>query len=55
MSSWVDGLIVGGFKGFKETQEIPIRPLTILVGPNSGGKSTVLHVDGTPRLVDSGA
>jgi AAA15 family ATPase/GTPase len=29
------------FKGFKEQQTIELRPITLLFGPNSGGKSTV--------------
>ena len=34
---------VGSFKAFCATQELPIRPLTIIFGPNSAGKSSVLH------------
>ena len=36
-------LKVGSFKAFSATQELPIRPLTIIFGPNSAGKSSVLH------------
>lgn len=36
-------LKLGSFKAFGATQELPIRPLTILFGPNSAGKSSVLH------------
>lgn len=31
------------FKGFKQQQTIELKPLTLLFGPNSGGKSTVLQ------------
>ena len=34
--------VVEGFRGFRERTEIPLGRLTILVGPNSGGKSSVL-------------
>jgi hypothetical protein len=36
-------LRVGNFKAFADTQEIPIRPLTLVFGPNSAGKSSVIH------------
>lgn len=31
------------FKGFKNEVEIPLSPITLLYGPNSSGKSSVLH------------
>ncbi len=31
------------FKAFGDTQRIELRPLTLLFGPNSGGKSTIIH------------
>jgi hypothetical protein len=34
---------ITNFKAFGETQEIPIRPITLIYGPNSAGKSSVLH------------
>ncbi len=34
---------VGNFKAFAESQRIPIRPLTLIYGANSSGKSSVLH------------
>lgn len=34
---------IGNFKAFAETQRIPIRPLTLIYGANSSGKSSVLH------------
>lgn len=33
---------IENFKGFSEIQEIPIRPLTLLYGPNSAGKSSII-------------
>jgi|YNPNPStandDraft_1061719.scaffolds.fasta_scaffold130547_2 predicted ATPase len=35
---------VQNFKGYEDTGEIPLKPLTFLIGPNSGGKSTLLQV-----------
>lgn len=37
------GLHLGNFKAFAETQYIPIRPLTLIFGPNSAGKSSIIH------------
>src|SRR5580765_5591674 len=37
------GLALGNFKAFAETQNVPIRPLTLVFGANSSGKSSVLH------------
>jgi predicted ATPase len=34
---------VGNFKAFAEPQRIPVRPLTLIYGANSSGKSSVLH------------
>lgn len=31
------------FKAFQDTSDIEIKPITILAGPNSGGKSTILQ------------
>ena len=36
-------LNLGNFKAFAETQKIPIRPLTLIFGANSAGKSSILH------------
>lgn len=36
-------LIVGGFKSISEEQSIEIRPLTILAGANSSGKSSIMQ------------
>ena len=37
------GLGVGNFKAFADTQSLPLRPLTLIFGANSSGKSSVLH------------
>ena len=37
------GVGLGNFKAFAETQNIPIRPLTLIFGANSSGKSSALH------------
>lgn len=34
---------LGHFKAFAETQRIPLRPLTLIYGANSSGKSSILH------------
>jgi hypothetical protein len=36
-------LRLGNFKAFGETQTIPLRPLTLIFGPNSSGKSSIIH------------
>lgn len=36
-------LHLGNFKAFAETQKIPIKPLTLIFGPNSAGKSSLIH------------
>lgn len=44
--SKIVGFSVSNFKGFKEAREspcfVPIRPLTLVYGPNNGGKSSIL-------------
>ena len=39
----IDAFHLGNFKAFGATQRIPVRPLTLLYGPNSGGKSSILN------------
>lgn len=34
---------IGNFKAFAEAQRIPVRPLILIYGANSSGKSSVLH------------
>lgn len=38
----MDQIIIEGIRCFSERQEVPLRPLTVLVGENSTGKSTFL-------------
>jgi len=39
----ITALHLGNFKAFGETQRAPLRPLTIVFGPNSSGKSSIIH------------
>lgn len=39
----INSVKIGNFKAFGETQEIPIKPLTLLFGKNSSGKSSLIH------------
>src|SRR5437879_2134370 len=34
---------IENFKGIRERTRIELRPITLLFGPNSAGKSTLLH------------
>jgi len=34
---------LANFKAFAASQQIPIRPLTLIFGPNSAGKSSIIH------------
>ncbi len=36
-------LLVGNFKAFKQTQRIPIRPITLIYGKNNSGKSSIIQ------------
>lgn len=36
-------LRIGNFKAFADTQTIPLRPITLIFGPNSAGKSSFIH------------
>jgi len=42
-SNALTALRIGNFKAFADTQYIPLRPLTLIFGANSSGKSSVLH------------
>lgn len=42
-SSALNALRVGNFKAFADNQYIPLRPLTLIFGANSSGKSSILH------------
>ena len=39
----ITNIHLGNFKAFAETQKIPIKPLTLIFGPNSAGKSSIIH------------
>ena len=39
----LDALRLANFKAFGPTQRVPLRPVTLLYGANSAGKSSVLH------------
>jgi len=34
---------IGNFKAFAETQKIPVKPITLIFGANSAGKSSIFH------------
>ena len=36
-------LQLANFKAFSEVQRVPISPLTLIFGPNSSGKSSIIH------------
>lgn len=39
----LDTLRIGNFKAFSDTQEIRLRPITLVFGSNSAGKSSIIH------------
>lgn len=39
----LNALQIGNFKAFADTQRVPIRPLTLIYGANSAGKSSIIH------------
>jgi hypothetical protein len=43
VSQGITGITVGGFKSIATSQSIEIRPLTILAGANSSGKTSFLQ------------
>lgn len=43
MTRRMTGLSVGNFKAFGETQKLPFRPITLVYGPNSAGKSSLFQ------------
>src|SRR5437879_2329158 len=34
---------IGNFKGIFQNQTIPLKPITLFIGPNSSGKSSTIH------------
>src|SRR5437868_11702989 len=39
----INRIIVGGYKSIRKEQSIEVRPLTILAGANSSGKSSIMQ------------
>lgn len=40
---FIDSLHVSNFKGIRDPIDVKLRPITVIVGPNSSGKSSILH------------
>ena len=43
MNHCLTALHIGNFKAFADTQRIPLKPITLIFGPNSAGKSSFIH------------
>ena len=43
MTRRLQALRVGNFKAFADPQRIPLKPITLIFGPNSAGKSSFIH------------
>ena len=41
--TWFSSVRLRNFRCYADTGDIPLRPLTIIVGPNNAGKSTILN------------
>lgn len=39
--SWISELSLSNFRGFQKAPRVPLAPLTLVVGPNSSGKSSL--------------
>ena len=39
----ITSLHLGNFKAFSELQNIPVKPITLIFGANSAGKSSIIH------------
>jgi AAA15 family ATPase/GTPase len=42
----LSGLRIANFKAFAASQRVPLRPITLVYGANSAGKSSILHALG---------
>lgn len=42
-SNLITAFEIGGFKAFAEPQQIPLKPITLIFGPNNAGKSSALQ------------
>lgn len=38
-----NSIYVGNFKAFGQTQKVSLKPITLIFGPNSSGKSSIIH------------
>lgn len=43
MTRRLQALRVGNFKAFADSQRVPLKPITLIFGPNSAGKSSFIH------------
>ena len=43
MNRSLNALHIGNFKAFADIQRIPLKPITLIFGPNSAGKSSFIH------------
>lgn len=43
MNHSLSAINVGNFKAFADTQHIPLKPNTLIFGPNSSVKSSIIH------------
>jgi len=39
----ITSLHLGNFKAFAESQNVPVKPITLIFGANSAGKSSIIH------------
>jgi len=39
----ITGFHLGNFKAFSNRQDVPLRPITLIFGPNNSGKSSIFH------------
>src|SRR5271168_510916 len=42
-SAMITAIEIENFKGIRDRVRVELKPITLLFGPNSGGKSTILH------------
>jgi predicted ATPase len=42
-NTWIQQIGIKNFKAFANMQSLPIRPITLIFGANSSGKSSILH------------
>ena len=39
----ISSISIENFKAFGKKQKLPIKPITLIFGPNSSGKSSIIH------------